>query len=1201
MLVKNIELLGFKTFAEKTRIEFGTGITAIVGPNGCGKSNIADALMWVLGESNVRNIRGQRATDVIFNGTDKRKALGMAEVSITFDNTCGTLPINFSEVTITRRAFRSGESEYFINKTRCRLKDIYELFLDTGMGREAYSFVTQGEIDAILSARPEDRRELLEEAAGIKKYRHRRQEALRKLEHTQANLNRVKDIMSEIGGQIEPLREQAEKARRYNDLQARLRDIEIGILIRDLKKHTESLDDVRSSREKLAEQVQQCDKSIADLEREREKQNDALKQIEEEIDNARRRQQALASNVQRIEGKAALVRERLKAAENDRRRAAEDIAALESKLTEAHACIDELKGELAESVEREAALRSLVTDKEHVLALYERKYEEANKLANDHKANYIEIAKELAAKRNALQNAADRVAQLEEMLKRYDDQIASVTVQQANAEQRACKDEDVVLELQEQIARVENELCSLRRRRAELDAKTTSLREKSSEMLRELASRSSRLSTLREMAEAHEGFFEGVRSVINASRSGKLPGAFAVVADVISVPKGYETAIETALGASVQDIIADSVEYAKSAIAFLKANRAGRATFLPLDDLRIPRDGVRGQTSGSGGALGLASEIVSCDRKYTDAIRLLLGRTVVAKNIDHAVELSSKLTNWSKIVTLEGELIVPSGAITGGAKKSRGPELLARKQELDTLKTEIAAIEHDCRVLEAQLGAVQAESSGVCGDIESKEAWLSRTYSVAAEHEKTRDLAREERARLGRQIETLGLERDECLSMLEDERANLGAIEAELNLMGERNSNLDEEVSGVEQTIDKLEQQRDQARDDLVALKVELAGTIERRGANANKLKEAEMTLNQLQQALEARRDQIEVSNSDVEVLSFEGEALVAEMATQRELLCAADARLSSLIDSRAAALETSRRAEAQLKQLSSERNRLAEETRDADVKEARLEVQLSQTAQRLLDEYEVTVEQAMSWPDEIEIERGTVTEVGRIRAEIRSMGPVNTGAVQEYDRIKERWDFLSEQRADLESAREKIDDAIKEIDTNTRSLFMDTFEAVQKNFDAAFKRLFGGGHTVLTLTNPDDLLETGINVAVQPPGKKMQELALLSGGERALTATALIFALLMTKPSPFVLFDEVDAPLDESNVERFAEVLGEFAASSQFIVITHNRATMEAAASLYGVTMEEPGVSKVISVKLTSDGPTLQDVTEPDVEVAAV
>ena len=1187
MFIKRLELLGFKTFADKTLIEFSDGITAIVGPNGAGKSNIGDALLWVLGESNVRNLRGQRTTDVIFNGSERRRAIGMAEVSLTLDNSCKTLPIDFDEVTITRRAFRSGEGEFFINKTRCRLKDIYELFLDTGLGREAYSIVSQGEIDAVLSAKPEDRRELFEEAAGIKKYRYRREEALRKLERTEANLRRVCDIMAEIGGRIEPLAQQAEQARRFNELQARLWDIEIGLLIRDLKRFTASLAEVRSTRKDAESAVEDCDRRLAELDAERTTLNSELARLEEELEAARKVSQTLSANTQRLESKRALADERLKAAGIARDRAEEDIARLGAKLDETRARAAELEAALASGERAESQAEEAVKIAAGSVEQLQERLDRASRAVDERKSDYLELARDLAAKRSALQSARDGIEQLGAALARRNEEIHELEEQASDALSRRDRASAEVQSAGERIAAIEAAIGALRKELSEAEVRAADLLEKQTQVSRELAAKSSRLATLRETAESHEGFYEGVKSVMNAARSGEIKGSFAVVADVLSVPQGCELAIETALGAAVQDIIADSIEDVKAASAFLKARGTGRATFLPLDMMRAPEGEVRGGAEGRDGYLGIALNVVKFPGKYFPAMRVLLGRTVLADTLDNAVSLSRKLTGWSKIVTLEGEMIVTNGSVTVGTIKGKTGALLARKRHIDSLQAEVNNLARTQQALETELSAARSRVAELTSALEAREDALAQERVVLAEHRKQADVLAHEAARISNQIESARRERDETQRLLSDQSAKASRLQEELASAGRVDEDLDREVSDAQQDIETLQAQLQSAREELTRLKVDLASCVERNAAVRASLQGAHEAVRDLEAALDSRRVDLENASAEIESILAEREAVDGELRKQRELLGAADARLGELVNARAEAAARSTALENRTREISNERARAADQAHEAEVKQARLEVQVSQIADRLLQEYELGYEQAMEWPEEeIEIERGAAAEVARLRREIKEMGPVNTGAIEEYDRVKERWDFLTAQRADLENAKAQINQAIREIDAGTRDLFMQTFNAAASHFDAMFKRLFGGGATRLSLTNPDDVLETGVEVAVQPPGKKLQDLALLSGGERALTAAALIFALLRVKPSPFVLLDEVDAPLDESNVERFAEVLREFAQQSQFVVVTHNRATMEASDSMYGVTMEEAGVSKIISVRLAPEGP---------------
>ncbi|MCX8053706.1 MAG: AAA family ATPase, partial [Armatimonadetes bacterium] len=595
---------------------------------------------------------------------------------------------------------------------------------------------------------------------------------------------------------------------------------------------------------------------------------------------------------------------------------------------------------------------------------------------------------------------------------------------------------------------------------------------------------------------------------------------------------------------------------------------------------------------GRDGYLGIALNLVKFHGKYFPAIRVLLGRTVLADTLENAISLSRKLSGWSRIVTLDGEMIVTSGPLTAGPIKGKDSGLLSRKQHIEALQAEIKELTREEQSLVSDLTKCESYLAEVISEIEARRKALEAEKLALAEEQKLADFSANEVTRFYEQLESARRERDEAETLRENELSNATRLEEELSAAGLVDEDLDKSVSGAEQDIEVIQARLTAGREELMKLNVELAACVERNSALRAELQRAKAEVDNIETAIKSRRAEHSRAAEEIESILAERGTVDDELRKQRELLCAADTHLGELLTARNQTTARLSEIDGRVKELSAARTQAATEAHEADVKQARLEVQISQITDRLLQEYELGYEQAMEWPEEeIEIERGAATEVVRLRREIKEMGPVNTGAIEEYERVKERWDFLTAQRTDLESAKTQINEAIREIDANTRGLFMQTFNTAASNFDVMFKRLFGGGTTRLALTNPNDVLETGVEVVVQPPGKKMQDMALLSGGERALTATALIFALLMVKPSPFVLLDEVDAPLDENNVERFAEVLKEFARQSQFVVITHNRATMEAADSLYGVTMQEPGVSKVISVRLAAEGPVEKEV----------
>ncbi|MDO8684522.1 MAG: chromosome segregation protein SMC [Armatimonadota bacterium] len=1183
MYLKRLELLGFKTFAEKTEIDLTPGVTAVVGPNGSGKSNIADAILWALGEQNVRSLRGTKIQDVIFAGSDTRKPLGMAEVSMTIDNSSGQLPLEFSEVTITRRAFRSGDGEYFINKTPCRLKDIYELFMDTGVGREAYSIINQGEIDAVLSARSEDRRALFEEAAGVKKYRHRRKEATRKLENTQQNLQRVNDIVSELGSQIDPLREQAEVAKRYHELSTRLREIEVGLLISDLRRRSAELETVLGAKGDGDSQILQHDSRISELEEEQERLHASLIEQERQLDQSRAGYQELSSERQRLESLAALMEERARAADELCKNLDLEIAVLETRREETRERMSRLDIDATSARDREAGLAAEIAGLVEESEALDGEAEEASKKVDDQKANYIELAKEEAARLTDAENSKERVTELKSSLAKLSSELDVLLRDKQNASERAEAAVKLSEALKDDLAKIDAALETARAARAENEENLDEDTQRQAELNKLLLEKASRLRALKEMADSHEGFYQGVRSVMAAAKAHKVSGHFAVVADIITVPEGFETAIEVALGSSVQDIVADTQEEAKRAIQFLKTNDSGRVTFLPLNGIRPTVSNMMGDARKFIGFQGMAADLLQFDKKYNPAVNLLLGKVVVMDNIDNAIKLCRSAAGWNKIVTLDGEVILPTGAMTGGSRVSKGQNLIARKQEMDSLTAQVVSLQKEFDSREKALNDLREKTAKFISEIQSLDQSASQKRISLADSERAAEYLTQECKRLGRESEVVAEEKDAAAAQLAEEEAALQRLLAELQSAGQENVDLDEVVAQAQKILDSIQTRRKELRDELLKLNVELAGAKERRSNQSQSSKDAAAALEEIAAAIASKQEQRKKTEIDSFSNSKERQAALTRLGEQTTVYEAATEALSELLAKKNELSERVSAVDHDLRNVSRARNELAQLIHDADVKEARLEVQLTQIKDRLLEEYEISEETAQGWPEEIDVERGTATEVGRLRREIRDMGAVNIGAVQEYDRLSERWDFLSTQKADLEAARNSLTNAINEIDDSTRDMFMDTFYAVAEAFEMTFRRLFDGGATKLLLTNPEDLLETGIEIIVQPPGKTLQNLTLLSGGEKALTAAALLFALMKVKPSPFCVMDEVDAPLDESNVERFADLLKEFSENTQFIVITHNRATMEASDTLYGVTMEEPGISKLISVMMGS------------------
>ena len=1190
MRLKRLTLQGFKTFADRTEIEFVPGVTCIVGPNGSGKSNLLDALVWCLGDTKASSVRATRAQDVIFAGSAKRKPMGMAEVSLTVDNEDRFLPLDFNEVTITRRVYRSGEGEYFINKASCRLRDITELFLDTGVGKGAYAIVNQSEIDAILSARPEDRRELFEEAAGIKKYRVRKREAQRKLENTETNLIRVRDILSELDGQVEPLRRQSELALRHRELSEQLRHVEVGQLAADHRRLRDEITELSEAAAGAFAEAEAADRETVELEEGADQLGMRIAAAEEKLEGARLRQQSAMTESERLEGRIALSEQRVASARQTLESLEQDVA---SALSEADRCeadagvatdgvlADQALGakldtQLGDGASRLRGIETALAEVQAAMAGREADLQKLARTLERHRLEQATLRERISRRRSDIEDVEQRQARRSEECASSRRDLELLAQDRETAAQAHVKAVAAVKETAEpELARcIEGVQASIDDRSA---------------AERELASVESRLAALEETEAAKEGYFAGVRAVLSAVADGQVSGRFRLFADAIRVPAQLETAIEVALGASLQDVITDTQRGAKEAIEWLNRNRAGRATFLPLDALRdqpVP-DSLRMASRKHAGALGSAADLVECDAVDDPAVRVHLARVLVVEDLDCATRIAgSSDRDWARIVTLGGELVVPTGAITGGRTGRSGPNLLGRKREI----AELGKQAERCR-RRIDEGTTRID------DLRGREAACrvalrDADAAVLAARDQERDAERKGQAK---QLELQRLEAD--LRQLETRRESLSReaevdrgreqeLEAALAVSGEDDQGVQSSLDDAARRRAALETERDKEREALAVLRSEWASLRERLAGKERELARLNAEASRHRARVVDLNRRAELSRG---LLSTEAD-VGANWDSQRQA-CASAIREATLDlercrERRQAMVAENFQLAERIRLLRRASEAARERGRQGQVRSARLESQAEAIAQRLLEEYELHPDSAWALTSGQPPTRDTTAEVARLRREIKALGPVNPGAIEEYERVSERHRFLAEQRSDLEESRRRLLEAIQEIDESTRGVFADTFAAVGQRFDVYFQRLFGGGSTELVLTDPEDILETGIDIVAQPPGKRRQNLALLSGGERALTATALLFAFLDVRPAPFCVLDEVDAPLDGANVEKFADLVREFGQGSQFILITHNATTMEAAPLWYGVTMQEPGISRGISMRVPDSSP---------------
>ncbi|MDO3410732.1 chromosome segregation protein SMC [Saccharibacillus sp. CPCC 101409] len=1184
MYLKRIELAGFKSFADKTEMEFVRGITAVVGPNGSGKSNISDGIRWVLGEQSAKSLRGGKMEDIIFAGSDARKAVNYGEVSLTLDNTDHVLALDFGEVTVTRRVHRSGDSEYLINRQPCRLKDITELFMDTGIGKEAYSIIGQGRIEEILSTRSEDRRGIFEEASGIVKYKSRKKEANRKLADTEQNLLRIHDLVTELEDQIGPLKQQAEKAQRYKTLKEELKDKEIALFVyqigeihRAWTEASNKLAGLEEQRSALAEIVEAHDRKL-------DSDRQALRAVEDEIEELQSRLLRYSELSEKSEGYAKLLeerrrnleqsREQLKAAiESDGERfdqRKQEAAFVQSRLNAAKADLELLRAELSAE---QAKLTGVTEGISH---------EQEEKLKGD----LLELMNKMAQTRNEIRYADQQKEGVMRRMNRVDEESGRWEAEKEKLEREQS-------ERQSALEQASRDIAALRRSYIEESEKLHALQKKASdssssarkwEQKREALV--SRRDTMKEMQEDFEGFMAGVKEVLRASRSRQLEGVHGAVAELITVPQQVETAIETALGASLQHIVMENEALSRKAIGYLKQRQLGRATFLPLDVIR-PRhmsESDKRAASGAQGFVGIGAELVQADERYGGIVGSLLGGLVVAEHLEDANGIASRLNYRYRVVTLDGDLVNAGGSMTGGSQNRRGGSLLGRKRALEQLDREIKESEREISRLsreerengeqagqsEVRLGELRERGDSLRAEEQRLDGELKQTRHGLRHVNEQFALHGEERSGYAEELESAGETRQKAERRLKEleaeEAANRQAIAA-AEFARKAGESAKEELQG---HLTELRVQESRLGQETASLEERLSRLGEENGTFSGQLAD--------------RRKMLRGAEAELAANIKDAEDHVRELKEAKELKSGTQETLDEKRLERTERQRNLQERESETHKHRGELKTVEESIRHTEIQATRLDVELENTLQKLTEEYGIGYElaqQRYELPEDPEAARLDVREIKR---GIALLGEVNLGAIEEYERVSERYNFLSEQKNDLMEAKAQLYLVIREMDEEMSKRFKTTFDSIRRQFGSVFSKLFGGGRADLVLLDPDNMLETGIDIVAQPPGKKLQNLQLLSGGERALTAMALLFAILHVKPVPFCVLDEVEAALDESNVTRFAQYLREFAEQTQFIVVTHRKGTMEEADVLYGVTMEEGGVSKLVSVKLEDE-----------------
>lgn len=1179
MYLKRLETVGFKSFAERIQVEFVPGVTAVVGPNGSGKSNISDAVRWVLGEQSARQLRGSKMEDIIFQGSDTRKALNVAEVTLVLDNQDQAVPLDYEEVSVMRRMYRSGESEFYINKQSCRLKDIIDLFMDSGLGREAYSIISQGKVEEILSSKAEERRTIFEEAAGVLKYKQRKRKAEYKLAETQENLNRVEDIIHENEQQLTPLRKQAETAEQYLRLKEELKQNEIALLLTEIEQlHTQwqellqqieknkmteiNLKTTIQEREALVEKQKQ---DIADLDEEVEKLQENLLQVTEQLEN--------------YQGKKRLLHERTKHFGENKRK-------LESQKEETAVKIAELKNEweiehknLAELQEMRKQTKQQLNDLKTKLSTNN---ETISETIEDLKADYIEYLNKQAAKRNEKQSITSQLQQITEKRDRQQEKFQGLT---ADREQLSVKKKQLETTLTEQEKFYSEKTSHIQQLKKEIEINRQEYQESQTKLYQGyqyIEKLKSRKEMLEEMKTEFQGFFQGVRAVLKANENGQLHGIHGAVIELIDVPKSYLTAIETVLGGQAQHIITVEDQAARKAIAWLKQTNQGRATFLPLESIkeRFITTDIRQKIENHPGFIGIAANLVDTKPNYQKAINHLMGHVIISKTLKDANEIAKLALRRFKVVTVEGDVVNPGGSMSGGAKKKTNQSLFTREKDLQEITEKLDGFKGKISSFEKKLSSQKQIIAKKESQLETEE------QSLTDQQQKLQQL-RSENKEMEMKLSTV----NDNLSIYDQDNEQYKQDSDQLygrdqQLTGELDE-IKRQLESVQKEIDALteqrkvfEENRENLQDDYHRSQVVLAEQEER-------VKNSQDKTNKLKEELTALEEQYALYKSELSTLldlekEEETEAEIDETIQRKQT---EKQNLNQTIQKKRTKRsdETKRQEdeERELKEENKYHQAYVQEIQQKEVKANRLDVELENRLTHLQTEYTITYEKAKQTYRKTENTVEAKSVVQKLKNSIDQLGAVNLGAMDEFERVQERHTFLTEQKNDLTTAKQTLYTVIDEMDQEMIKRFDETFNQIKAEFSQVFKQLFGGGHAELTLTDPKNLLETGVDIIAQPPGKKLQHLGLLSGGERALTAIALLFAILQVRPVPFCILDEVEAALDEANVSRFAKYIKLFSEKTQFIVITHRKGTMEEADVLYGVTMQESGVSRLVSVRL--------------------
>lgn len=1185
MFLRSLEIRGFKSFADKTELRFKKGVTAVVGPNGSGKSNVSDSVRWVLGEQSVKNLRGGKMEDVIFAGTQFRKPLGLAQVSLTLDNSDGTLSTEYNEVTVTRRIFRSGETEYLINNQKCRLKDITELFMDTGIGKEGYSIIGQGKIDAILSGKPEDRRALLEEAAGIVKYKSRKEEAEKRLTNTDANLVRIRDIIATYEERLEPLRIEKEKAVKYKALAEDLKIKEVSILVnhiervskeieglsKDIEKRQESIDKKRENLKAHKKVLDELQRKIEDIEKKNKLEKEEYYNKKEESTNHLRDIDLFKERVSNF--KSLIEKEQI------------EIKALNANLENLILEKKDLEEKLNEKSKESKDKVFEISNVERLINEINIKIEKIEKELNILKNTEFEIISRNSNINNAIESLQKEIKYKNEIQDNLDKSIVTLegnlainigTIEEVKLKLKHVK--DVITKLEEKVVLTRKEL-----------SKTHSLLNNQDNKLRALSKKINESeathTTLENLEKHYEGYNRTVKNLMEHVEKGRVQGIkdIKVLGEIFEVEKKYEVAIEIALGGAISNVITINDNDAKNLISYLKNKGLGRATFLPLNIIRGKKLDIPNEIKKSKGYIGIASDILKYDVKYKGVIDYNLGRTIIAENMDYALNISKIGRHNYKIVTLTGEVINPGGALTGGSIQGKNANLLGRKREIEELSQNILNLKEQYNIEVSKFNDIKVKIKELDEDILNKrEEVHSRNIELTVLEGEIKNLINDG-DKLSKNIENSKRQKEENNKSINYLLEKLESKKEELDKLDARSTERKEKVKLIEEELVNNIKERDALKEKIISLKVNNATLEESLQGQRLQLQSKISEIREKENKIKYLENEIKIKNNNIN-------SLLENIKNKENILKEIDQRVLELEDSfredeiiKVELKETYKTKESVTNEIIEIIRVEENELNKRAIQNAKVESEQEALYNRLNSELNLTLAEAKELAISIENINSIKDDIARLKSKIASLGTVNLSAIVEYDEVCEKYEFMSSQELDLQKAKEELIEVINEMTIQMQEMFKENFKILNENFGETFRELFKGGNAELILGG-DDVLNSNIVINVEPPGKKLQNINLMSGGEKVLSAIALLFAILKMKPTPFCILDEIEAALDDANVYRYAEFLKAFSENIQFIVITHRKGTMEASDVMYGITMEEKGISKVVSVDLSEN-----------------